>query len=76
MLTITMRQKMVPKTFGRISAKKRFGGLLKTGISQPVLNQIKKFKKIELASKFSIDWHAHYENGTENGPKDVWANIR
>ena len=83
MVTVFLRQKIAQKDFWEKIRLKLFGGILKTGLSQPALNQIKKFQRFELALKFSIDWHGHCIFKTkdrpkrrlrEHPPKAIWRN--
>ena len=46
MFTVFFRQKIAQKDVWEKIRQKLFGGILKTGLSQPALNQIQKFQKI------------------------------
>ena len=83
MVTVFFRQKIVQKYVRENIHQKLFGGILKTGVFQPALNQIKKFERFELALKFSIDWNGHCIFKTkdrpkiregEHPPKAIWRN--
>ena len=77
MVTVFLRQKIAQKDFWEKIRLKLFGGIIKTGLSQPALNKIKKIQE-DLNSplnSLSIGMVTVFSR-QKIAQKDVWENIR